>query len=77
MNMINFPTLKSIIIEENNKFIEEQGLFEKKFIYTYDFLHVFLFNLSFFSCFLISCAFCFYKCFDGGFVFVIKIERHM
>ncbi len=37
MNMINFPTLKSIIIEENNKFIEEQGLFEENFIYTYDF----------------------------------------
>ncbi len=29
MNMTNFLTSKFIIIEENNKFIEEQGLFEK------------------------------------------------
>jgi hypothetical protein len=48
MSMIDFPTLKSIIIGEHNKFIEEQGLFEENFIYTYDFLYVFLFNLIFF-----------------------------
>jgi hypothetical protein len=61
MSMIDFPTLKYIIIEENNKFIEEQDLFEDDFIYTYDFLYVFLFYFILFSCFLISCAFCFYK----------------
>lgn len=28
-NMIHLLTLKSFMIEENNKFIEEQGLFEE------------------------------------------------
>jgi hypothetical protein len=29
MSMIDFPTLKCIVIEENNKFIKDQSLFEK------------------------------------------------
>jgi hypothetical protein len=31
LNMIDFLTLESIIIEENNKFIKEQGPYEKCF----------------------------------------------
>jgi hypothetical protein len=70
--------LKCIVIEENNKFIKDQSLFEKDLdLYLWFFVSIltqfdFIFLFSYFMCIFYT-----YKCFDGGFVFVIRADRCM
>jgi len=61
MNMIDFLTLVSIIIEENNKLIKEQGPYEKNLDLDFQFSISIPIQFDFSPCLIISCAYFLYK----------------
>lgn len=63
------------MIEENNKFIEEQGLFEEGLDLDFWFFASILIHFGFFV--FISSVFCFCKCVLMVGFLVIKVDMHM